>query len=393
MSESVQVLDRVVPPVTSSDRLIARYGHSDRGPLLISIGGLHGNEPAGVHAIRRVHGALRKKNAQLQGEWLALAGNLAALEVGRRFLDCDLNRSWTPEKIASIRAQADPSKLSAEEREQLELLQALETTLAEARRPVFFVDLHTTSADGVPFAIVEDSMDNRRFAFRFPIPVILGIEEEISGALMDYLTDLGHITITFEGGQHDSPLSIDHHEALLWLAFEATGLITRQDFPELEGFERKVREICSNTPGAFEVRHRHAIRSDERFCMKAGLCNFDPVSKHQVIASNQWGVIKAPLAGRIIMPLYQELGEDGFFLGREFSLFWLRLSALLRRLRLGRLSHWLPGVHRHPEREGCLLVDPGIARWFEVEIFHLLGFRRHPPEGKYLVFSPRNHGR
>ena len=390
MSELVQVLDRAVSPLTAAERVIGRCGNPKRGALLVSIGGIHGNEPAGIHASRRVLAKLQGKDAELKGGWLALAGNLAALGKERRFLRHDLNRAWTTERLKSLRAHAEPSKLRAEDLEQLELLQSLEEALTQAPGPVFFVDLHTTSAAGAPFAIVEDSMPNRRFAFRFPMPVILGIEEEVSGALMDYLSDLGHVTITFEGGQHDSPFSIDHHEALLWMALEAGGLITRQDFPEVEGFEAKLREICSNTPGAFEVRHRHAILPQERFSMKPGFCNFDPVSKNQELASNQWGPIEAPLAGRIIMPHYQEQGEDGFFLGREVNLFWLRLSAVLRWLRLGKLSHWLPGVHRHPEREGCLLVDPGIARWFEVEIFHLLGFRRHPPQGKYLVFSPRS---
>lgn len=390
MSELVQVLDRVVAPVTPAERVIARYGNPGGGPLLISIGGIHGNEPSGIHASRRVYAALQERNAELQGEWLALAGNLAALEAGRRFLQNDLNRAWTTERVERLRA-ADPSQLRAEDSEQLELLRILDSVLARARGPVFFVDLHTTSADGVPFAIVEDSLTNRRFAFKFPVPVILGIEEEISGALTDYLTDQGHITITFEAGQHDSPLSIEHHEALLWMALEACGLIDRQAFPEVLAAESKVRQICCNTPGAFEVRHRHAILPNEHFRMKPGMRNFDPVSKHQEVASNQWGPVESPLNGRIIMPLYQKLGEDGFFLGREFSLFWLRLSALLRRLGLGKVAHWLPGVHLHPVKEGCLLVDPGIARWFEVEIFHLLGFRRHPPEGKYLVFSRRRH--
>lgn len=391
MSELASVLERAVPPAAASERVIARYGNPGAGPLLVCVGGIHGNEPAGVHAAQRVLERLQQDKAELKGEWLALAGNLGALAAGRRYLQCDLNRIWTTERVERLRAIVDSDGLAAEDREQLELLKTLDAILQQARGPVFFADLHTTSADGVPFAIVEDTLRNRRFAFRFPIPVILGIEEEISGALMDYLTDQGHVTVTFEGGQHGSPLSIRHHEALIWVALEAARLIRREDFPEVADHERRLREICCNTPGAFEIRYRHAILPDERFQMKPGMRNFDPITRNQELAVNQWGPVRTPLTGRIVMPLYQVLGEDGFFVGREFSFFWLRLSSLLRRLHLSRLAHWLPGVHRHPEKADWLLVNPGIARWFEVEIFHLLGFRRHPPEGRYLVFSRRQY--
>jgi len=58
----------------------------------------------------------------------------------------------------------------------------------------------------------------------------------------------------------------------------------------------------------------------------------------------------------------------------------------LRRLGLDRALHWLPGVRRHPEREGTLIIDTHLARWFALEVFHLLGYRkRRSVEGKLVV--------
>jgi hypothetical protein len=53
------------------------------------------------------------------------------------------------------------------------------------------------------------------------------------------------------------------------------------------------------------------------------------------LAKDLGGEIKASETGLILLPLYQALGDDGFFLGREVNSFWLNLSALLRRFKVG----------------------------------------------------------
>jgi hypothetical protein len=51
------------------------------------------------------------------------------------------------------------------------------------------------------------------------------------------------------------------------------------------------------------------------------------------------------------MPLYQALGDDGFFLVRKVKRFWLTFSALLRKLKVGHYMHLLRGVRRDPLNE------------------------------------------
>jgi hypothetical protein len=89
------------------------------------------------------------------------------------------------------------------------------------------------------------------------------------------------------------------------------------------------------------------------------------------------------------MPLYQGLGEDGFFLASEIHPFWLFVSTLLRRARLAVVLQLLPGVARHRERANSLVVDTRIARWFPLEIFHLFGFRKLRWQGPVLIVSRR----
>src|SRR5688500_8439811 len=89
----------------------------DAGPTLIVVGGIHGNEPAGIRAVERVIARLSERD--LRGELVAFGGNLGALRLGRRFIAKDLNRQWGAEQIVAVRNKRE---LDAEDREQLDLL-------------------------------------------------------------------------------------------------------------------------------------------------------------------------------------------------------------------------------------------------------------------------------
>ena len=89
------------------------------------------------------------------------------------------------------------------------------------------------------------------------------------------------------------------------------------------------------------------------------------------------------------MPLYQALGDDGFFLVLEVKRFWLKLSALLRKLKVGHYMHLLPGVRSDPLNENFLIINTHMPRILPLQVFHLLGFRRLRWTDKHLVVSRR----
>ena len=186
--------------------------------MLVAVGGIHGNEPAGALALVRVMKQLESHSRLRCGDCVALAGNLPALAARRRFIDEDLNRSFDLERVES---DAD----SAESRERRELWDALESVFREARGPVVLLDLHTTSGAGAPFAVFADTMVSRNFARRLSIPVVLGLEEQLAGTLIDYVGLEGHAAVGFEGGQHQDPESVDHLEAIVWIALGELGLV------------------------------------------------------------------------------------------------------------------------------------------------------------------------
>jgi len=64
-----------------AEHLIASIRGSLPGPTLIILGGIHGNEPAGVLAAERVWLRMQKRRAALHGEVVLLRGNTRAPNI------------------------------------------------------------------------------------------------------------------------------------------------------------------------------------------------------------------------------------------------------------------------------------------------------------------------
>ena len=373
-------------------RVLGRVRGAQPGPTLVALGGLHGNEPAGVVALRRLLETLRGGEHPIRGELVALAGNRAALARGRRFLERDLNRAWTRRRIRALRRRTGAEDWYAEDREQLELLEALEAIDREARGPIFVLDLHTTSAMSGPWASVEDTLRNRAFALEFPVPVVLGLEERLEGTLMEHASRAGWVSLLFESGQHDDPRSVARTEAAIWIALAAAGVLVDPGADVVRKSRRLLSAETEGLPTVLEIRYRHPVRPADAFRMHSGFVNLQPIREGQVLASDRRGEIRSPDSGRVLMPLYQEQGEDGFFVVREFSPLWLRISAGLRRVGADRFVHWLPGIRRSADDSEILLVNRRVARWFAMDLLHLLGYRRVRERDRKLVVRRRPEG-
>ena len=67
------------------------------------------------------------------------------------------------------------------------------------------------------------------------------------------------------------------------------------------------------------MRYRHPAEEEDRYLTRPGFRNFQRVRAGDVIGDDRHGEVVAPKSGRILMPLYQELGEDGFFVVRDVA--------------------------------------------------------------------------
>ncbi|MEQ1606259.1 MAG: succinylglutamate desuccinylase/aspartoacylase family protein [Pyrinomonadaceae bacterium] len=376
------------PEISAGQHVISAFVGRASGPTLIVVGGLHGNEYAGAAALLELADEIGGLKGLLDGRVYFLAGNTRAIPKRVRFVDTDLNRHWTPHNMSIV---GSPELLQTSEGVELtEIDQEFDSILITAMDEVFVLDLHSTSADGMPFATVGDTLRNREFAQRFPVTILLGIEEQLDGTMLEYLNNAGAVTLGFEGGQHDSIKTIENHKAMVRLALVNSGILKNDELAQLAA-SRDLLATGKYDSRIFEVRHRHAIVPDNEFEMKAGFNNFDPIKRGDVLGKDRFGPVTAPETGLLLMPLYQKLGEDGFFIGRQISPFWLWLSGVLRRIGIQKIIHILPGVSRSPGSASTLLVNTRIARILPLQIFHLLGFRRRRWEGNKLVVSRRMH--
>jgi len=367
------------------DRILGKIDGGHPGPLVIVLAGMHGNEPAGIPAVQRVLGHLGEHRIPVRGRLLALSGNRSALLAGERFLKRDLNRMWDRESVERVRAQ-DPGKDQPEDREQRELLEILEFEMSLAEGPVVLLDLHSTSAPGCPFAVLGDTPAARQLKASLPIPGLLGLEERLDSPLLSWLADQGHTSIVVEGGQNESPSTVDHHEAATWLVLAGCGAIDQDATSRvLESWEL-LRGISAGKPGMVEVLEGHPLEPDDGFVMRPGFENFAPVQTGDALAEDHSGTIRASLSGHVLMPLYQGQGEDGFFLGRELPRWRLVLSAWLARSGNWKLAASLPGVEAHPHDPNALLVTETLGEFVQSWV-RLCGYRRWrlDSEGRVVI--------
>lgn len=371
------------------DRLIGRVGGHDTGPTLIIVAGIHGNEKAGVVAAERVYSELKAHKTKIRGTFIAVRGNLEALKCGQRHLEADLNRDWYPRSIETL-MRTPWENLSPADRERHGLMTLLQPLLQSATGPIVVIDLHTTSNDGAPFITLGDQPANLRLGLRFPATVVLGLEEILSGTMTHYMGRVfGATTMAYEGGQHHNPQSARNHEALIWLAMHHLGILCE---PAVRSFGSAVRQLAESSQGyprLFEVLYRHAIDPTIRFHMTPGFRNFDRVHTSQIIGQDCDGTVRAPLDGMLLMPLYQGLGDDGFFIGRQIRESLVHLSLWSRRLGCQRLLPILPGIRRAPGPEARI----GLSAWaqgsYPASLFRFLGFRRRLMVGQELVRCSR----
>ena len=369
----VKVSDILIQDTLHTNRIIGHIKGDNPGPTLIFVGGIHGNEPAGVLALQHVMNFLQNNNISVRGNVYAIAGNLWALERGKRYHMRDLNRLWTWKNIEKIKA--NQLRRDSEDIDQLiDIYNTIHTILNEESGPFYFFDLHTTSSNTVPFLTVNDSLLNRKFTKQFPSPIILGIEEYLDGPLLSYINELGYVAFGFEGGQHHDDSSIDNHVAFIYLSLVFSGCLQQQDIP-FEKYYSLLAEAATPAHHIYEIYFQHKIAPDEVFEMRPGFDNFQAVFKNQEIAVSNGKILKAKKNGRIFMPLYQKEGDDGFFAIRSSSTFFLWLSALCRKAHLDRLLPFLPGIHWASKSRNELIVNRKVARFYTKKIFHLLGYR------------------
>lgn len=303
-------------------RIIDRYDGADKGPLLICIGGMHGNEPAGIMAIKEVFRLLSiekdfNPGFRYHGSFIGIHGNLQAIRKQKRFIDRDLNRMLLKEEVERITSTAEELRAP----EDLECLDLIRTIEEEKRKykpsASLILDLHTTTADGGIFTIAADDHMSSKLAKGLHAPVIQGFTENLKGTTLSYFNrpEQDAFCIVFEAGQHNDPESVFRTAAAIVNCMRTIGSVDSRDVDHRH--DGMLIRMSAGLPKVTKLIYHYRIAPGEQFVMNPGYKNFQPLKAGDMVAHNEHGPVLCPVDGLMLMPKYQALGDDGFFVVEE----------------------------------------------------------------------------
>ncbi|TBN04006.1 aspartoacylase [Hyunsoonleella flava] len=365
------------------ERILFQIEKDENLPTIVFFGGIHGNEKAGVKALEHLHDTL--DISLFNGNVYGILGNLKALAKDQRYLEEDLNRLWTKAKIEHILSK---TKHNTEELQLQELFQVLQKILMKHKGPIYFIDLHTTSSQSLPFITINDALINREFSKLFPVPIVLGIEEYLEGALLSYINTLGYVSIGFESGQHNDLRSVENNIAFMYLAMVYAGILDEESV-DVKTHLKTLKLASEDADRFYEIIHLQKISANDNFKMHNGFKSFQPITKGTPVAHFNNTEIHSDYNGNMFMPLYQNKGNEGFFIIKPIKPFFLKLSSLLRRIKTDSLLAYLPGVSWVNKQEGILQVNLKVAKFFAKPLFHLLGYRNREITSTHLRLNNR----
>jgi succinylglutamate desuccinylase len=298
-----------------SDRILGILKGENPGPLVVFIAALHGNEKHGIEAFNNIFNSIKENQIAINGKIIGLLGNISAIEANKRYLSYDLNRSWKPEYINSLRNRKN--HLHPEDAEMMELREVIEAHSQGGHKDKIMVDLHGTSSDYGNFLVVPEDEEFHEVIKSLHLPVVVDLDKYLEGTLLGYYHAKGFVSFAFEGGLIGSREAVELHVSGIWELLEAAGVITHHDHEDLDHYENKLKKSSANLPKVVKAFHRHWVEEEDEFVMNPGYKNFQKIAKGEELARDKKGPIYASKEAMIFMPLYQNSGNDGFFLVEE----------------------------------------------------------------------------
>ncbi|MGI9545575.1 MAG: hypothetical protein ACR2MX_20095, partial [Cyclobacteriaceae bacterium] len=263
--------------------------HSDT--LIILIGGVHGNEAAGVKAILEIFHQINIHRIQVNATLVGIAGNLQALAKNARYIDYDLNRCWENGRLNYL---PESHHTKAEDVELQALWQAIEKYNTDSYKTKVLVDLHATSADTGNFIVIPEDEAHNPVVKSLKQPVVIDLDKYLKGTLLKFMHDRGFLSFAFEGGMIGSPEAVQLHVAGIWELLNAAGVV--ESSPDsLLGYKEILDSFSDGLPSHIKVLYHHWIEDEDHFEMLPGYNNFQPVNEGEVLAYDKRGEVTAPM--------------------------------------------------------------------------------------------------
>jgi succinylglutamate desuccinylase len=219
----------------------------DGEPEVAVVGGIHGDEPCGVAAVR----ALADEPVAVDRPVKLVVANERAVECGQRYVDADLNRAFPGDRAAPEHERRLAADLAAE-------LDGC-TVLA----------LHSTRSTADPFAVVDGLGETaERLPPRLPVEAVVDTASFVDGRL--FAADAEVVEV--ECGRQGTPAARANAERVARAFLAATGALPDgRDRRPVSAF-RLVRKIPKEPAAGYEVLAENFRRVDagEAFARAGG---------------------------------------------------------------------------------------------------------------------------
>lgn len=196
-------------------------------PSIAIVGGIHGDEPCGVHAVER----LISERPSVSEPVKLVVANERAIESGRRYVDEDLNRAFPGDETAA----------SHEGRLAARLMDELAGTLV--------MSLHSTRSHAEPFAVVDHVTETSR---RVVSQLSIGALVE-TGAFADGRLRTGAETIEVECGLQGTQRAAENAVRLVREFLTATGALPGDTLTHQLPHFRLTDTISKDSADRYEV--------------------------------------------------------------------------------------------------------------------------------------------
>jgi succinylglutamate desuccinylase len=238
----------------------------ENGPKIAILGGVHGNELAGVILLQEL---FRNPPVLLSGELHLVLCNPKAVKNGQRFIDEDLNRCFLANKN---KTKSYEEILCEEIKQVLDLCDIA-------------IDFHcSNSVKSIPFVIRERNSD---FISKYLIPEkeILGFTKNEPGGTDAYMNENGKIGICIECGYSNNPNTVIDARNNFWNILASQGMIDKQ-FSE---YKEKI---------TYQIVDRFVPKLE--FIQKKNMADFTAVKKGEILGFENKEPVLAAETGEII---------------------------------------------------------------------------------------------
>lgn len=271
------------------------------GTHLVILGGIHGNETCGPHALQKIISELRSASLKLIAGKLTIVPvcNPRALATNARYIEQNLNRVFE--------LHADP--------------QTYEQDLANEITPWVkgadaMLDLHSMQSSGEPFVFLNaPTPESRALCEAVGIPVILRGWPEVYAAHPELLSSC---TQTF-ADRHSMP------NALVECGSHEDPLADIVAYDAVKGALQHFGLIEGQRPEPAPIRHIQMtqlfIRKSEQDFFPKVWKNFEPFQKGSLLATRASGeAILAEKDGVMILPSpISAVGTEWFYVGHHIN--------------------------------------------------------------------------